>query len=121
MKDLTLCRQGLTGRTITFQSVFRTFISLGLTFNKHYNPAGKLDAKSFQFPYDSSSFDFVFLKSVFTHMRPDSVQHYLREIRRVLKLDGRCLATAFLLNSEATELIHSGRSSLPLTHDFGGF
>ena len=90
-------------------------------FNKHYNPAGKLDAKSFQFPYDSSSFDFVFLKSVFTHMRPDSVQHYLREIRRVLKPDGRCLATAFLLNSEATELIHSGRSSLPLTHDFGGF
>jgi len=90
-------------------------------FNKHYNPRGKLDPGSFPFPYESGSFDFVFLKSVFTHMRPDSVQHYLREVMRVLKPDGHCLVTVFLLNEESKHLIESGQSSLPLSHNCGEY
>lgn len=90
-------------------------------FNKHYNPKGKLDPDTFPFPHPDGRFDFVFLKSVFTHMRPEGVQHYMREIRRVLKPTGRCLATAFLLNDESTALIRAGRSSLALSHDFGGY
>jgi SAM-dependent methyltransferase len=90
-------------------------------FNKHYNAKGTLDPNAFSFPYDSGVFDFIFLKSVFTHMRPQGVAHYLREIRRVLKPSGRCLVTVFLLNSESTALIDSGQSSLALTHDMGGY
>lgn len=90
-------------------------------FNKHYNAKGALDPNTFPFPYDSGVFDFVFLKSVFTHMRPQGVEHYLREIRRVLKPSGRCLVTVFLLNSEATALINRGQGSLALTHDMGGY
>jgi len=90
-------------------------------FNKHYNAKGTLDPNAFSFPYDSSVFDFVFLKSVLTHMRPQGVAHYLREIRRVLKPSGRCLVTAFLLNSESTALINDGHSSLVLTHEMGGY
>ncbi len=83
-------------------------------FNKHYNPNGKLLSSSFRFPYEDASFDFVFLKSVFTHLLPDSIQNYLREIRRVMKPTGACLATLFLMNAESTELIRRGQSSLTL-------
>jgi len=90
-------------------------------FNKHYNPKGKLDPDTFVFPFDSGNFDFVFLKSVFTHMRPAGIQHYLGEIRRVLKPTGRCLVTAFFLNEDSKQGIEAGRSSLNLTHDLGGY
>jgi SAM-dependent methyltransferase len=90
-------------------------------FNEHYNPKGRLDSSTFVFPYDSDSFDFIFLKSVFTHMRPESVQNYLREIHRVLKPGGRCLVTAFLLNEESRGLIAAGQSSLDLRHDLGDY
>jgi SAM-dependent methyltransferase len=83
-------------------------------FNKHYNPRGKLSSSSFRFPYEDASFDFVFLKSVFTHLLPDSIQNYLREIRRVIKPSCTCLATLFLMNAEPTELIRAGKSSLNL-------
>jgi SAM-dependent methyltransferase len=49
-------------------------------FNKHYNPRGKLDPDTFKFSFESGTFDFIFLKSVFTHMRPKSVQNYMAEI-----------------------------------------
>jgi ubiquinone/menaquinone biosynthesis C-methylase UbiE len=83
-------------------------------FNQHYNPKGKLSSSSFRFPYEDASFDFVFLKSVFTHLLPDSIQNYLLEIRRVMKPSGSCLATLFLMNGESTELIRAGKSSLNL-------
>jgi SAM-dependent methyltransferase len=37
-------------------------------YNKHYNPTGRYQARDYRFPYEDSSFDFVFLTSVFTHM-----------------------------------------------------
>jgi ubiquinone/menaquinone biosynthesis C-methylase UbiE len=90
-------------------------------FNKHYNARGRLDPNAFRFPYESDNFDFIFLKSLFTHMKPESVRHYLHEVRRVLKCSGRCMITAFLLNEESEGLIDAGRGSLALTHDLGGY
>jgi SAM-dependent methyltransferase len=81
-----------------------------------YNPRGKLSIAEFKFPFVDAAFDFVFLTSVFTHMRKDRVAHYLSEIRRVLKPNGRCVITWFLLNAEAIELIKTGRSSLNFIH-----
>lgn len=89
-------------------------------FNKHYNPKGKLSANSFRFPYPDKTFDFVFLKSVFTHLLPASIDHYLQETSRVLKPSGRCLATIFLLNDESIGLIQQARSSIALTHGLDG-
>jgi ubiquinone/menaquinone biosynthesis C-methylase UbiE len=73
-------------------------------YNKSYNPKGKSLSSEYKFPYPDESFDFVFLTSVFTHMLPRDMEHYLSEIVRVLKTDGRCLITFFLLNNEAKEL-----------------
>jgi SAM-dependent methyltransferase len=85
-------------------------------FNKHYNPRGVLSPNSFRFPYPDAAFDFVFVKSVFTHLLPDSIQHYLSEIHRVLRPTGCCLASIFLMNAESLESIGRGESSLALTH-----
>jgi SAM-dependent methyltransferase len=100
-----------------FQNFSFTHVDL---FNKHYNPKGKLSADTFQFPYPDNAFDFVFLKSVFTHLLPLSIGHYLSEIRRVLKPSGRCLLTIFLLNDESLALVDRGQSSVPLLHDLDG-
>jgi ubiquinone/menaquinone biosynthesis C-methylase UbiE len=62
--------------------------------NDLYNQA-KADASTFRFPYQDAQFDVVFLFSVFTHMLPKEIEHYLKEIARVLKPGGKCLATFF--------------------------
>lgn len=82
-------------------------------FNKNYNPGGSIAASQYRFPFESESFDFVFLTSVFTHMCPDDFQHYLSEIARCLKTGGRCFITFFLLNEVSLDAIRSGRSTLP--------
>src|ERR1700685_440194 len=116
-----IVRLGVTWATRNITSRFPTFSFAHVDlFNKHYNPKGKLSATKFRFPYEDASFDFVFLKSIFSHLLPDSIQHYLSEIRRVLKPTGRCLLTIFLLNSESLDLIHCGQSSLPLIHELQG-
>ncbi len=68
--------------------------------NSTYNGKGTISADTLVFPHRDSTFDVVFLASVFTHMLPGAVDNYLREISRVLKPGGRCLITWFLLTDE---------------------
>lgn len=89
-------------------------------YNSFYNPTGHLKPTDFIFPYQDASFEFVILTSVFTHMSGDAVQHYMHEIRRVLKPGGRGLITCFLLNKESISLIHSAKSGRDLSHPGGG-
>lgn len=58
-----------------------------------YNPAGTADPDRARLPVEDASVNVVFLISVFTHMLPGTIDHYLQEISRVLKPGGRCLAT----------------------------
>jgi len=53
-------------------------------YNKAYNPKGRFKASEYKFPFEDSSFDFVFLTSVFTHMLPKDLENYLMQISRVL-------------------------------------
>lgn len=64
-------------------------------------------------PFEDDYFDIVFLHSVFTHMSPEVVLHYLREIKRVLKPKGKCCATFVLItehNKGVYELTGNGVS-----------
>lgn len=83
-------------------------------FNREYNPRGKVRGSEFRFPFSNNSFDFAFLTSVFTHLMPDEMSHYLAELGRVLKPGGRCFATAYILNGESTELVDAGRGKFKL-------
>ena len=66
--------------------------------NDLYNLKTARKAKDFVFPYPNEFFDFVFLISVFTHMLPEDVDGYLKQIHRVLKNGGTCFSTFFILN-----------------------
>ena len=84
--------------------------------NTLYNPTGTYAPSEYRFPFDDGSFTFVMLGSVFTHMLPRDVDHYLGEVRRVLAPGGRCLISYFLLNDASRALIAKGASTLAF-HD----
>ena len=109
------CRARITARFPNFR-----FLHIDV-YNKHYNPDGKCRPSEYKFPFADESFDFVMLCSVFTHMRPDDVENYLSEIRRVLAPKGRCLITYFLLNEESDRLIKAGSSTINFEHVCDGY
>jgi len=90
-------------------------------YNKEYNPKGKFKASEYKFPYESKSFDFVFLISVFTHMLTEDVENYFSEISRVLKPKGRCLISCFLLNPNSLKMIEDKKASLDFKYRTDGY
>jgi SAM-dependent methyltransferase len=67
--------------------------------NTYYNPTGTVPGAAYTFPYPDDNFDVVYGASVITHMLPEGMQRYLVESRRVLRDDGRCLFSVFLLDN----------------------
>jgi len=88
-------------------------------YNRHYNPSGRFKASEYSFPFADESFDFVVLCSVFTHMLTEDMDHYVREVARVLKTGGRCLASFFLLNDSSVELMRAKSSTIDFRANFG--
>jgi len=66
--------------------------------NDEYNPNGEVPAEEFVFPFNDSSFDLIFLVSVFTHMKTSDVANYIAEMSRMTKPGGISLFTAFLMD-----------------------
>lgn len=64
--------------------------------NDEYNPDGMVNPANFSLPYIGSSFDFIILNSVFTHLKLVEIDNYLKEISRVLRRSGTVYATFFL-------------------------
>lgn len=91
------CRKHISSRSPNFK-----FIHLDLP-SQRYNPGGDPQA-DFRIPEDDHSFDFIFAKSVFTHLLPKHVERYIAEISRLLSEDGRCLASVFLFTEGRTEV-----------------
>jgi len=96
---ITWCRRNITRRFPNFR-----FQHIDV-YNGVYNPTGRRMVNELTFPYPDSSFDFITLNSVFTHMLPGDVMRYLREIRRVLRPGGRVFVTWFLLDDDTRELL----------------
>ncbi len=110
------CKRRITARRPDFEFTWAP------VFNQKYNPFGKLAGAEYRFPYPSSSFDFAFATSLFTHLVRDDADHYLAETARVLRPGGTCLFTFFLLDSESEREIEAGRAAFDFhyrTH--GGF
>jgi len=89
--------------------------------NNLYRKQAETKAENYEFPFKDESFDFIYLNSVFTHMLPQDIKNYIGEIERVLKPDGKCLITFFLLNEESKEHIASGKSLINFKYEVDGF
>jgi SAM-dependent methyltransferase len=109
------CQQAITPRYPTFR-----FHAANVSSHA-YNPQGRISPSTYRFPFPDQSFDFVFLGSVFTHMLPDAVQHYVQEIARLLAPHGTCVASCFLLNDETRADVERGHSfmSFDVLHPSG--
>ncbi len=80
-------------------------------YNNLYNESA-VQSTQITFPYESDSFDRVFLFSVFSHMLPEEVEHYLAEIYRVLRPGGQVLATFFSYDAEVLERMEQGSTDM---------
>jgi SAM-dependent methyltransferase len=87
--------------------------------NATYNPGGRIPATAVRLPADDGAFDFAVLTSVFTHMLPAEVEHYLVEIARVLKPGGRSFITYFLWNDPAQAQLGRGLSRWEFAYPWG--
>lgn len=87
-------------------------------YNKMYNEGGAVRVKDFSFPFDDGYFDTVILTSVFTHMLPIDVRHFLMEISRVLVVEGVCFCTFFALDTLAKDNLSAGKTTLNIIHPF---
>ena len=62
-----------------------------------------MNAEKYIFPFDENKFDLIILNSVFTHMQPEEIEHYLSEISRVLKNNGTVWCTFMILTDNHEE------------------
>jgi SAM-dependent methyltransferase len=67
-------------------------------FNQVYNPAGSIDPLSYIFPSANESIDVAYAASVFTHLLPETIEHYLEETARVLAPGGKAMYSLFILD-----------------------
>ena len=114
-KAVAWCREEITTRFPNFR-----FHHADLR-NPYSNPEGGCSASHYRLPFADETFDFVFLTSVFSHMRPDEIDAYLAEISRVLKPGAKTFITFYLLDEFALEQIRQRRASQPFYHEFEGF
>jgi len=89
------------------------------TFSPRYNPAGKVRGVELEFPYDSNRFDVTFAASVYTHMLPEEIAHFVAETARVLRPGGFSFATFCLLNDTTLPRVAAGESTPRLPYVFG--
>src|SRR5208282_6287390 len=84
------CRQHIRDPRFRFD-----FFELESLYTAWDQKQGVIDTKSFVFPYPDHSFDSAILASVFTHMPPDDVTQYLRELARVMRPSGKVMTSIF--------------------------
>lgn len=89
--------------------------------NDLYNLDTEEKAAHFCFPYVPNMFDSIVLTSVFTHMMPEDVKQYLQQIALVMKRDGKCLATFFILNSDSEQAMAEKRSAFTFENKYDGY
>lgn len=117
---LELVKTGVDWCTQKYTTKYANFtFRLIDVYNQLYNPKGKNEAATYEFPFEDEHFDFVVLNSVFTHMMAAEVENYLSEVARVLREGGRSLISFFLINAQTRRLIDAGKSTINLQHDHG--
>jgi ubiquinone/menaquinone biosynthesis C-methylase UbiE len=108
------CQRQITPRNPNFAFAWAP------VYNQKYNPFGELSGADFRFPYQDDSFDFAFATSLFTHLVPEEVSHYLAETARVLRPGGTCFLTFFVLTDQARREMGDGKAAFDFCHSIDG-
>ena len=89
--------------------------------DRQHNPGGGEAMTAYRIPAEDAGTDLVFLFSVFTHMFPQDVAHYLGEFARVLRPGGRVLASMFTMERDLIPWLQGigggGLRSLTFAHE----
>lgn len=89
--------------------------------NEYSNSEGTLYAEKYKFPFKDECFNFVFLTSVFTHMKSDHIDSYLSEIDRVVKPNAKIFITYYLIDDFTTYRINEKKANLLFQHKFDNY
>jgi len=108
------CQKNITSRYSRFR------FQVADIHNKQYNPRGRYKPSEYRFPFPNDDFDLVFLVSVFSHLLPNDMEHYVSEISRILRPGGKCFITLFLLDEEARRGVAAGKSALQFVYELPG-
>ena len=87
-----------------------------------HNPSGTLSVQEVRLPALDESVNKIFMWSVFTHMSEETIKHYLREFKRILKNDGLAFASCFIVDKkirEAAALVNLTPYDLKFEHPYG--
>ena len=104
LEAIRWCQRAISSRNPRFQFHHADVSSTA------YNRGGRLNASQYRYPFDDRTFDRIFLGSVLTHLLPEAVEQTLLEVARLLKPDGMCVASCFLLNDDNRASVEAGRS-----------
>lgn len=85
--------------------------------NTHYSKDSGSQAALYKFEFPNNHFDFIFLSSVFTHLFASGIENYLGEIGRMLKPDGKMLATFFLIDDDYQQKIDLNKLIIKFDHE----
>ena len=88
-------------------------------YNGGCNPEGTMSPQQMRIDARDGSIDVVLAHSLFTHMLIDDIESYLAEVHRVLRPNGRFLATFFLLNAISEDAITAKASTYDFIHRVG--
>ncbi len=86
--------------------------------NKQYNRKGRIDPQHYVFPAETGSLTFCLATSLCTHLLPDTTERYVSEVARVLRAEGRFLATWFLLDEETESSAAAGKAEFRFGYRF---
>jgi ubiquinone/menaquinone biosynthesis C-methylase UbiE len=109
---VTWCQANITTRYPNFSFVHYDVL------DALHNPKGTLATTDVHIEIADSSVDRVLIWAALTHMLPQTVQHYFREIRRVLKPDGLVLASCHLLTEVIQQALKDYDAPVRFDHQY---
>ena len=109
------CQKNISPRNPRFN------FKLADVYNGYYNPGGQFAPAEYRFPYDDGKFDFAVFTSVFTHLQPKDMRHYMAEAARVLKPGGKCFMTFFIINADSQSLMKSSAGKMNFRFPRAGY
>jgi len=104
------CEQNISRRQPSYR-----FLHVDVV-NELYNPNGAVGGNCVELPIDSGSADIVYLWGLFTNMGPEDVSHYISEISRITRKDGKVFLTVFV-EDDTIEVVVNPKNYVPYECD----